>query len=264
VLWPANVHFVALPAAEVAGGALITGVGGDGVLAAGQHDLMGRSRGRGAARDVARGLYRSLPARARMPREMNRLRAISPWLRPAATAAVARQAIAAPTEPRRCDARLDHIYRHRVNVLTREGVEVLCAERNVRAVTPYLDRAFLVSFARFLGRGGVGGRTAATRILADGLLPERLITRPTKAAFPEAYCNRHTREFVRRWQGGGLDEELVDCARLRSLWEEDALLWPARSAALLQAAWLAEAGASAAVAAGSLGHPHSDRNREPT
>jgi hypothetical protein len=241
VLWPANLHFVAPSAAAAAGGSLVTGVGGDRVLSSGPDDALGRSRPRAALRNLARGVYRSLPPRARAPRVAHGFRASAPWLRAPAVDALVARALTQPWEPRACDARLDHVHRERLHVLTRHGVDLLARDEDARAVTPFLDPRFLASLARFLGPRGVRGRTAVMRTLAGDLLPEPLITRPTKAVFPEAYCNRHTRDFVQAWRGGGVDAALVDVERLRALLGRGTdHRWLGRSAALVQSAWLAE------------------------
>jgi hypothetical protein len=137
-------------------------------------------------------------------------------------------------------------------VLTRHGVDLLARDEDARAVTPFLDPRFLASLARFLGPRGVGGRTAVMRALAGDLLPKPLVTRRTKAVFPEAYCNRHTRDFVQAWRGGGADATLVDVERLRALLGRGTdHRWLGRSAVLVQSAWLAENGAH--TAPGRLG-----------
>jgi asparagine synthase (glutamine-hydrolysing) len=242
VLWPANLHFVVPPAEQAAGGSLVTGVGGDRVLLSGPDEAAGRSRARARLRGAVRGAYRSLPVRARAPHHARRVRANTPWLRGPAVDAVVARTLSQPWEPRRLDARLDHVHRERLHALTRHGIELLAGDEDARAVTPFLEPGFLAALARFLGADGVGGRTALMRVIAGDLLPERLLTRPTKAVFPEAYCNRHTREFVRTWRGGGVDETLVDVDRLRALLGDGTdHAWLGRSAVLLQSAWLAEA-----------------------
>lgn len=256
VLWPANLHFVVPPAEQAAGGSLLTGVGGDRVLSAGPDDALGRSRPRAAVRNRVRSVYRSLPPRARAPHHARRLRSNSPWLRPDAVDAVVARLLAEPPEPRACDARLDHVHRERLHALARHGVELLARDEGAHAVTPFLDPGFLAALARFLGPRGIGGRTALVRALAGDLLPERLVTRTTKAVFPEAYCNRHTRDFVRSWRGEGLDDALVDAERLRSLLGDGTgHRWLGRSAVLLQTAWLARTATGDAPIGGTVSEP---------
>ena len=247
LLWPANLHFVAPPAEHAAGGSLVAGVGGDRVLSSGPDDAMGRPRARAALRNLARGAFRSLPARARAPHYARRVRGNAPWLRPAAVEALVERTLTQPLEPRACDARLGHVHRERLHALTRHGVELLARDEDARAVLPFLDPGFLASLARSLGARGIGGRTALMRALGGDLLPERLVARETKAVFPEAYCNRHTRDFVQAWRGDGVDHTLVDAERLRSLLGDGTdHRWLGRTAILLQAAWLAKARAGAA------------------
>lgn len=240
VRWPANLHFTTPVAMAAAGGSAVSGVGGDRVLASGRDDLLGHSRARSAAGAVARGGFRALPRRARAPYWARRIRAQTPWLRGRAVDALVEQVLDAPREPRAADARLRYVHRERLHALTRYGLELLARDEGAEACTPFLDPGFLAALARFLGPDGVGGRTALTRAIAGELLPERLVTRSTKAVFPEAYCNRHTREFVARWRGEGADGALVDVELLRSQLgdgTDQGVL--GRSALLVQAGWLA-------------------------
>ena len=66
-----------------------------------------------------------------------------------------------------------------------------------------------------------------------------MLARSGKANFAVAYFRKHTREFARRWDGIGLDAELVEPELLRRTW----LDWipDPRSALALQAAWLSSA-----------------------
>ena len=246
LLWPANLHFVAAPAEHASGGSLVTGVGGDRVLSSGPDDALGRSRPRAVLRNVARGAFRSLPARARAPHYARRVRGSAPWLRAPAVEALVARTLTQPLEPGACDARLEHVHRERLHALVRHGVELLANDEDAQAVLPFLDTGFLASLARFLGPRGIGGRTALMDALGGDLLPERLVARQTKAVFPEAYCNRHTREFVQAWHGDGVDDTLVDAERLRALLGDGTdHRWLGRTAILLQAAWLAKAGSGA-------------------
>ena len=110
------------------------------------------------------------------------------------------------------------------------------------------------SFERLQSHGatnlGRGDRTSLLQLLAKGLLPDALISRTSKASFTVAYMGRPTREFAKRWDGEGIDADLVDPDTLRSMWLSDKP--PAPTSALLQAAWIAaEAGDSTENASGT-------------
>ena len=64
-----------------------------------------------------------------------------------------------------------------------------------------------------------------------------LHTRSTKARFDGAFWTEHSRNLVERWQGEGVDPELVDLEILREVWKSTSP--DARSFSLLQAVWLA-------------------------
>jgi asparagine synthase (glutamine-hydrolysing) len=240
LLWPANLHFFAPVVEAAAGGTLVTGVGGDAVFASGGPDLLGQSRLRAAPRRAARRVYHRLPAAARRPYAERRLRREAPWLRPAAAEAMAARWLALPPEPRAVDARLDHIARQRPLVLTLNGLDLLAADEGMRIVSPLLDLGFLASLGRFLGRRGVGGRTTLMRALFSEVLPEKVLTRDTKATFGEAFCGPYTRALAAGWDGAGLDPELVDPDALRKFWGDCSELRPLGLTALLcHAIWLA-------------------------
>ena len=72
--------------------------------------------------------------------------------------------------------------------------------------------------------------------IADGVLPDELLDRQTKALFDGAYFGSASRSFADRWSGGGVDLELVDPEALRREWLEPTPDF--RSALPLQLAWL--------------------------
>jgi hypothetical protein len=148
--------------------------------------------------------------------------------------------LALPPEPHAVDARLGHIPRQRPLVLTRYGLDLLAADEGMRIVSPLLDLGFLAALGRFLGRRGVGGRTAVMRALFSEVLPEKVLTRDTKATFGDAFCGPFTRALTAGWDGAGLDPELVDPDALRDFWGDCSELRPLGLTALLsQAIWLA-------------------------
>ena len=57
---------------------------------------------------------------------------------------------------------------------------------------------------------------------------------------------RPTREFAARWSGDGVDHDLVDAEELKRLWVSGTRVAP--TAAMLQAAWLADNAGAPAVA----------------
>jgi asparagine synthase (glutamine-hydrolysing) len=241
LLWPANLHFFVPLLEAAAGGSLITGVGGDIVLASGYDDIMGHSRVRRTARMLARGVFWRLPEPARRRYIQRRLSAELPWLRPAALEMTATSLLRAPREPAALDARLGHIYRQRPQVLMRYGLDLLARDEGALIVHPLTEPGFLSALAGVLRRRGLGGRTAVTRGLFADLLPEEVVSRPTKASFAEAFCGPHTRELVRSWDGRGLDPSLVDADRLREHWGDgNDMMRLGVSAMLLHAVWLAQ------------------------
>jgi asparagine synthase (glutamine-hydrolysing) len=214
---------------------------------------MGVSRLRTAPRRLIRSVYRALPAAARRPYVAQRLRRRAPWLRPAAVEALVPTLLAMRPETAALDERLDHYRRQRPIALTLHGLDLMAADRDARFVNPLLDLGFLASLARFLGRRGVGGRTAVMRALFSDVLPEAVLTRETKATFAEAFCGPHTRRIIATWDGSGLDPDLIDPEALRRYWDGGVEMRPlGLTALLIQAAWLATYGGRDPALAGSL------------
>jgi asparagine synthase (glutamine-hydrolysing) len=69
-------------------------------------------------------------------------------------------------------------------------------------------------------------------------MPRALRERTDKTAFFQPFIHRHSRAFIDRWNGTGVDTELVDPEALRRTWRADEV--DARSYVALQAAWLGE------------------------
>lgn len=229
--------------AAARGGSLLTGYGGD-LLFGGWRwrslaDPLARRR-RPRPYDALRFAYAALPAALRTPRERRRQRvpAAPDWIRPAARrrllALAARQAAHEPVWWR------DWVrWRARGRSLnsTPWSLGLLADEADVLAVSPLSERGFVAALARAGGRLGFSDRTAAMITVFDGVLPEALLRRTSKASFDGIFWRGHSADFAERWDGTGVDEAIVDPEALRREWQ--APQPDLRSALPLQAAWLA-------------------------
>ena len=110
----------------------------------------------------------------------------------------------------------------------------------VTVVHPFHDEGFLRSVAADRGRTGWPSRAAALHDLVGDVLPTEVVERTSKATFDTVFFNRHSRAFAERWDGGGVDRDLVDVDRLRSAWLAPDV--DPRSLSLLQAAWAHDQG----------------------
>ncbi|MGC4888204.1 asparagine synthase-related protein [Micromonospora sp. DT227] len=212
-----------LPIVELArGGALLTGVGGDPILAG----------------------WRRRPAslRARLSRLRAGLRRRPPdplpWLRPE-VARQARRAFVAErrAEPHRLAARIAWHLRRRDLTMTRVGLAAIAADHDVLAVAPLLDERFAAALAARHGRLRSPSRQELLAAVADAALPPVIITPRRKATLDEVFLRAATRELVRAWDGSGVDDSLVDVAALRREWSRRR--FDSRTAALVQQVWLA-------------------------
>ncbi len=245
LLWPANAHFHEPLFARAAGGSLLTGLDGDGLLGSGWAAARAALTRPGAVdpRDVLRASLAVAPARLRAARRRRRpLQGLS-WLRPFA-ADHARRALAdeAASEPIRWDRRVRWYARRRYLRLGVHSLGLLAGAHDTRVSHPLLERGFLAALAAEGGRGGLGPRDRAMRYLFGDLLPDPLLARRTKAEFGAIFWGERARAFAAAWDGGGIDPELVDAEELRAVWAQENP--PLNAATLMQAAWLASVSAT--------------------
>ncbi|MGI8800555.1 MAG: asparagine synthase-related protein [Solirubrobacteraceae bacterium] len=241
LLWPPNAYIHVPVLERAAGGCVLTGFDGDGLLGdwrwiRAQAVIGGRVRP--VRRDGLRVALALGPPRARRPFMRPQLLAAVTWLRdPVRRELGAALRADAAEEPRRWDLRLGHYARRRYLRLAVHSLGLLGATRHVELVHPFLDPAFLGALARD-GRGaGYGGRTEAMRVLFADVLPEAMVSRREKAEFGPAIWRTEARSFAAHWDGSGLDLELIDPAPLREAWRATSPLFG--SSTLIQAAWLA-------------------------
>lgn len=110
-------------------------------------------------------------------------------------------------------------------------------EIDVDYVAPFGEPEFVAALARAAGFWGWSSRTQAMVRLFGDLLPGEVLSRVSKAYFNGAVFTERTREFAARWDGSGVDPELVDPEVLRDIWLSECP--DGGTMALLQQAWLA-------------------------
>ena len=101
---------------------------------------------------------------------------------------------------------------------------------------PLVDNRFLGALAPVIGRKGFWNVAGILGALFTGILPEQTIKRETKSLFDNAYFGPASRAFVAEWDGTGVDHDLVDVDRLKSLWRQERP--HSMTFMLLQSAWL--------------------------
>jgi asparagine synthase (glutamine-hydrolysing) len=241
---PAGCHLWVPTLEQAGGGSLMTGGDGDGLFTGGSFSrarAVLRRRARPALRTpltLARGLsprpVRRAVARTRDPRR-------AAWLRPEVRRELnALDAAEMATEPFFWDGYVSWWTRRRHVIGRRQAVDVLARTHDVQVVHPLLDPRFRAVVAARGGRLGLGSRAEAMKWVADGLLPDVILTRESKADFTRAYWSSDTREFIARWDGGGVPTDLVDPEALRREWQAEKP--NAQTGLLLQAAWAASSG----------------------
>jgi len=245
ILAPSNSHFHYPLLENAAGGSLLSGFGGD--------ELFESVARAGAARVLLqrrRPHPRDLPsvALALAPRAL-RARVIAhrlPFHRYSWIRAKQRRRLAhaygswVSLYPLRSDLALrERWWPSRVVQCGLASLRMLAGDFDVLIGHPLVDPAVLAACAHVGGASGLGEGSRARgfgRIVAD-LLPHEILTRRSKAAFDGAFWARHTRAFVRAWDGSGLDGEVIDVEALRAEWSR-ATPDP-HSSVQLHRAWLA-------------------------
>jgi hypothetical protein len=244
LLWPPNTHFH-VPIFETArGGTVLTGIGGDEMLAPNRWlhvaQVLDR-RVRPHVRDVLRIGYAVAPQAVRRGILRRRETAAAPfgWLRPDAERALRSQVIAQMAgEPPRWDCWVRRCWwPSRYRLIGQASLATVANAAGTHVIHPLQDARFLATAATQFGRVGFETRTEAMSLLFGDLLPRVLQARATKASFDAVFFNRHSRTFVADWNGTGVDEELVDPDALRREWAEPQPT--PHTLTLLQSLWLA-------------------------
>ena len=246
VLWPPLVHTRRTELELARGGTLMSGEGGDEIFGAHRLTVLRQLAGRKIpwtqlhVRQAALGLaprgVREDKLSARMERRVG-----FPWLQAETRARMVRALTAdTATEPLNWRTAVrQHPYTRPVSVAL-ETMALLSAEADVVRSQPLLSAAFLDAVCAAGGLMGFVGRTTAMRQLFGDLLPDALLARTDKCWFNRAVFGTHSRAFVARWSGGGVDPSMVDADALREVWTADEP--NAMTFALLQSCWLATEG----------------------
>lgn len=241
LIWPPNIAPTLRMLSMARGGTLLTGEGGDeafGLKRVTPLTKILKSRGRASPRVYA-DVPKALAPAALRRRSALRDRYRRPWLHPDVEADLARKDAADLT------AFSLHAGRNTWQFATRrsarigyETVRALGAELNVTYVQAFAEPAMVAAVAAAGGFLGWTGRAATMRSLFGDLLPREVLERRSKALFANAVFTRHTRDFARRWNGTGVDTDLVNPEALRDNWLSPTPHAPSMS--LLQQAWLAQ------------------------
>jgi asparagine synthase (glutamine-hydrolysing) len=241
LVWPPNVAPTVRMMTMARGGVLLTGEGGDetfGLKRVTPLTKVLKSRGL-----VSPGVYGDMlgmlaPAALRR-RAALRDRYVRPWLRPdVETMLSQRDAIDMAAFALHAGRNTWQFATRRSTRIAYETVRVLGADMDVTYVQAFAEPELVAAVAATGGFFGWTGRTATMRALFGDLLPREVLERRTKALFANAVFTRRTREFARRWNGSGVDTDLVDPEALRDTWLSVDPHAPSMS--LLQQAWLAQ------------------------
>lgn len=242
-LMPFNAHFLEPLLEYVRGGSLLTGIGGDELMAPSVRPVLSRllfAGRRPRRRQVSELATEMAPRRLRtwvMAREVPIVG--FRWLRPAARRHIARDyARDLARWPLRWDRSVRMLWRCRHLQCIRSTLHALGQAHDVRVGSPFLEPEVLSAYALSAGRAGPPERGTALVELVGDLLPEEVLRRKQKAAFDAPFFNVHARRFARSWSGRGMDAQLVDAEQLAAEWRS-AEPSP-NSYTLLQQAWLAD------------------------
>jgi len=244
VLWPATLARDVPLLERARGGAVLDGEGGDEVLGSFEHRVAPLAALLRHPRRLHPALARAAleavgPARLRARRAERFWGAeTTPWLRPAGRELLlASLAAGERHRPLAFDASVRRVPVQRHHVLAARNRALRAAAFDVEIHSPLVQPEVVHALAREGGRLGPGSRTDVLRAIASDLLPDEVLARRTKADFTDCYFGARTHDFVVDWDGGGVDDRLVDPPELRRLWSSDAQ--HGLTAPLLQQAWLA-------------------------
>lgn len=102
---------------------------------------------------------------------------------------------------------------------------------------PLADPMLLSSLAHAWSRRGPADRTDVMQAVVGDLLPRQIVEREDKAILASVFIGAVSKAFIEQWDGSGVDPEWVDPVALRQVWARQ---YPyAGSFNLLHQAWLA-------------------------
>jgi Asparagine synthase len=241
VLFPFNAHGHLPLMREARGGSILTGAGGDELFS-----LPSRARAvwvlKGRAqvepRDPLRIAFAALPASLRSPFIRRRFPVSLRWLTPMANDRFKRKwAAAAARQPARWDTSRRWLLGRRYLRILQKTLGLIGGDEGTSVHNPYLHPAVVESVASAGGPLGWRTRNDAIAALFDSLLPASVAGRTSKASGNEMFFSDHSRAFVARWDGQGINPDLVDAGRLRQEWAS--AIPDAHTFTLIQTTWLA-------------------------
>lgn len=245
LLWPVTVHTKAVTFEHARGTTLITGEGGDEIF--GPRRITPLAKMLGGAKPWHRGVKPVLAALAPQPLRKTpiaaeiRNKAGRSWLLPEAQEAFIESLKAdMVSEPLAWSRSIRTLPRRRAWVVGRNNMSTLASRHGICYLHPLLDPRFVQAAGaknRFIG---YATRKLAMEAVFGELLPAGLLARESKAVFLAAHIREKTRAFIQRWEGTGVDYTIVDARKLAETWKSEKP--HAASLALLQQAWLYEAG----------------------
>jgi asparagine synthetase B (glutamine-hydrolysing) len=246
LLWPCNAYFHAPIFEAAAGGAVLTGVGGDEAFSPSSwtHAFnVLKLKARPGPRNLKHVGFAFSPQFVKRAVIRRSLPEVCPWLRPAARDRIERFVAAeAASEPLRWKTRYRHLADSGYLEICLDSLGVLAGDHDVALAHPFQDTTFLAALAALPRGERPRTRTEAMRMLVGDLLPEPVLSRSTKARFDNVFWTEHARELVADWDGEGVDPEIVDIDRLRAEWASETP--EAHTFTLLQSVWLTRARAA--------------------
>lgn len=247
LVWPASANLQHELFSRVRGGTLLTGEGGDEVLSGRRSAPVARvlrtvRRRRRPSGEMLRHAVRALEPQPRISVERARRvqQTSAPWLRGAGRERFVELISKDVSEPLRWDRATHQMAVRPLARMIFHNVGLVAREYGVRLEHPLLAPEFIGAWMADGGWWGFTGRTASMRFLFADVLPEPVLSRSSKAWFNESRIGEVEREFARRWDGAGLDPDVVDAEVLRQAWlaEEPG----GRMDVALMAAWMAVEG----------------------
>ncbi len=223
VLDPFNAFFHEPLCGQVRGGSLLTGIGGDellaGVLEGAAFRIRYRRR-RPSWRQLGPLAWSYAPKGARANRALRAHPfAYASWVKPGPRAAAERDYVRWQSADHLAwDRSVRHFWSSRECHLGLAGLEALATSHDVRMTHPLSSAGFVAAMIATHGHRGPGGRAHASEVLVGDLLPAELTHREGKAAFGGAFWTGTHAGFAETWSGGGVDTSVVDEAALRAEW----------------------------------------------
>ncbi len=238
LLWPPSLHVQAAYVDDLPLGNVLSGEGGDFVIGPRRISRTADAIRARRPRETLRAAYGALAVSRWRRTAADNLQIASPWLTPEGRTMLTDVIQRMTPEPLSWSAGLRSMSESRPARMANTNFRGVFDVAGFHCENPLEHPRFVSALSATAHYWGPGNRTQMMRSLFGNLLPDRVLSRQTKASFNDVRWTHRERDFAREWSGNGVDSRFIDHDKLRDAWLSD--IPPVLSDVHLHAAWLSD------------------------